>query len=461
MRISSSERSPAALTWVLPATGTIALLAVMALRGFHDPFSIAAAGVAAVLAVVVLLDRAPVVAWWLVPISMSIFVPLPLQPYDLVLGALVGLAIVAWLRRPAHELRVGRIEIAYLLFLAGTLTTLLMPFDWPRWVLAIHMYGTGLFAFELARRGARRYGRAAILWGPLLFAAITTGMLALAARRIGSATTLLLKHRSEMSALPWGSTNYVAAVLVVILPGVLYLARDGASRPLERRIGLVSVAMILAGLVLTTSRGGLLLGAGYLLFVGLRGRRNFQVFAVGALVLVALLFATPFGRAIASRFTDPEQLPSVLIRFDIWHAAWDRGVSHLPFGVGYGQMPLQNDRLADYDPHDFYLSLFCEGGPLAVVLWAALMIALWRTSTLMQSTVDRPAARALRGTMILASLNALFEPTFSGNVYQALFWWMIGILEAGTSIPTVSPVRLVTEPADDTTPRPRAGAPAH
>jgi hypothetical protein len=40
------------------------------------------------------------------------------------------------------------------------------------------------------------------------------------------------------------------------------------------------------------------------------------------------------------------------------------------------------------------------------------------------------AGRSLVLLVTLAFLNSLFEPTFSGNLYFTLFWWIVGVLDA-------------------------------
>lgn len=417
---------------ILPAAGAVALLTLVGLRGPRDPLALAATAVAIVLAMAVALRRFPAIIWSLAPIGMSVFLVLPVQLYDVVILGLAALIFFAWVGRTEHPIRLDRVEVAYLIFMACIAITLLGPFDPRHLFVSVWMFGMGLVAFEVARRGAMRIGRVDMLWGPLLFAALTAVMLVSLARHTGSATSLLSKHRTELTNLTWGSTNYVAAVLVLLLPGVLLIARDPRASATRHRIGSIGVAMVLGALALSTSRGGLLLGVVYVLVVNFGSRRGFQAMAAGVLALLVLLFATPFGALVVARFTNPEEMMSVAIRFDIWHAAWERGVTHLPFGVGFGQGAMQNDKLGDYDPHDFYLTLFGEGGPLALVLWLGLIVVLWRAAARLRTRVpERAAGEALRDTIALTLLNAAFEPTFSGHLYYVLFWWMAGIFEAG------------------------------
>jgi hypothetical protein len=417
---------------VLPlVAGVLGVLTLVALRGPRDPLTLVALVVAVLLPAPTLLSVMPVAAFWLVPVSMLFYFEAPVQPYDVLLLGLTTLILVRWLGTSARSVTLDRVEVAYLVFLASLGTTLLQPFDPRRLLLAVKVYSFGLVAFEIARRGARWYGRTALLIGPLVFAVVTVVTLAMVSHRTTSATSLLLKNRTSLTALSWGSTNYIAAVLVLMLPSILYLARDHGSGPLPRRLGAVGVAMVLAGLVLTTSRGGLLLGVGYLLVSTVGARRGLTAMFAGIAGLAIVLRFTPLGHTVMVRFSDPYELMSVAIRLDIWRAAFERGMAHLPFGVGYGQGFIQMDKLAEYDPHDFYLTLFSEGGPLGLILWPALIASLWYAAGRVDGHApDRAAGRTLRHTIVLALLNALFEPTFSGELYHVLFWWMAGSLEA-------------------------------
>jgi O-antigen ligase len=110
-----------------------------------------------------------------------------------------------------------------------------------------------------------------------------------------------------------------------------------------------------------------------------------------------------------------------------WGLAWQRGVTHLPFGIGAGQGVMQQDRLGIGDPHNFYLTLFSEGGPLSLALWLWMFAALWRKAgALARAPGTSAAGTALQGTVALAMFNACIEPTFPGNLYQTLFWWLAG-----------------------------------
>ena len=129
----------------------------------------------------------------------------------------------------------------------------------------------------------------------------------------------------------------------------------------------------------------------------------------------------------------------------MWAATWQRGMAHLPLGVGTGQGVIQHDLLAWMDPHNYPLTLFSESGPLAVVGWVALIVVVMRTTGRARARLGVDATRVLHATVALGFLNSMFEPTFTGNLYFLLFWWLIGTLEAGAvrpgAVQSVEPLR--------------------
>jgi hypothetical protein len=177
-----------------------------------------------------------------------------------------------------------------------------------------------------------------------------------------------------------------------------------------------------------------------------RARGRLIAAAVGLLALVLL---TPAGTVVLQRFQDPQGIYSVGARWEVWKAAWERGISHLPLGVGHGQGRIQGDELADIDPHNFLLTLFSEGGPLALAAWLLLLYSVWQRGRLLSQTPGgENAAQSLRLLVVLGFLNSLFEPTFSGSLYYTLFWWSVGVLDESEPA-TAQPAIVDSHPSRD------------
>jgi hypothetical protein len=421
---------PELLTTLAPAIAAVLAVFAVASFGATSPWGLALLAPAAVLLFTVLLTGLPLVLFWVVPLSLHAFVYLPLMHYEalvLVLAVpVLGRELPAWRsggwRLPAFE---GR----YLLFLASILPGFVVATSAWRFVGTLKIFVIGLMAFELARRGGRRFGHASMLWGPAGFLAL--GTLSLMANAVLGDVPLFrsAEMRAHFSSLPWGSSNYIAAVIVLCLPGLALLVLTHPRGSAGRWLGIAITGGVLAAILFTTSRGGFLLAAAYLLALAGRARRMpWLVLGVPVAVVLALLF-TPFGQNLLERFVDARSWLSMSFRVAIWGLALARGMSHLPFGVGAGQGVLQSDALQTADPHNFLLFLFSEMGPLTLALWLWTIAALRRRAiACLGAPETRGIGAALRDMIVLALANSMFEPTLNGNLYHLLFWWLAGTL---------------------------------
>jgi hypothetical protein len=379
----------------------------------------------------VTLARFPIVIFWLVPVSMVAFVYAPVLHYEaLVLLLAFVMALEALHRFSSNRLtRPHPLVARYGLFLLTLLPALPHVGSMWRFGSALKIYVVGFVAFLVARRAAARWGRSVLLWGPVTFIGLTTVMLTERAATLGIPTVRAVDERSYLSTLPWGSSNYVAAVTVLCLPVFVHLIRVGG-----RRMRLAAVAIMGSSLVamfLTTSRGGFLLSTLYLATLAIRTRRARLTVTLLAGVLVVGMVMTPLGQGLIGRFSDQRGADSIVFRIWIWSEAWNRGVAAFPFGVGAGQGVVRNDMLGAADPHSFMLHLFGESGVLSVLAWLLVFATLWRMAgRLRTSEAARSAGMVMRDTLALALINSMFEPTLVGNLYHLLFWWLMGIYVA-------------------------------
>ncbi len=430
--LDSRHRRGEIILLLVPALAASTALFVLALRGPTDSVGLVISALLAFSGIGLVLARAPLFILWLVPVSMTVFYYMPLLHYEALVLIVAGVTLISALPRLGpRDLLLESIEWRYGLFLVALLPGLAGSLSPWRFFGTLKMYLVGFLGFEVARRGARHYGREAMLWGPALFCLITSGMLVTRVAELGLPGFKSVLLRTYITHLPWGTSNYVAAVLVLCMPGLVLLIGESPTASLRRGVAVGALAASLGTLLFTTSRGGFLLSVAYLLTLSLRMRRSIWVFLIGAAGFGAALVATPFGRGSIARFTNQQSLDSVIFRVRIWGAAWERGISHLPLGVGAGQGVLQDDKLQWMDPHSFPLTLFSEGGPLVLATWLWVLLALWGASRRLKAEPGRRSAgHALRATLVLAFFNSLFEPTFTGNLYFLLFWWLAGIFEA-------------------------------
>jgi O-antigen ligase len=431
--------APRALELVVPALTAVAALSVVGLLGLRSPLALMILGPVALASMALLLRAAPVLLFWSVPASMYWFTYMPLMHYEFLALLCAAFTLISSpLRVRADRLRIPALEGRYLLFLLALLPGLLVAISPWRFFAAFKLFALGLVGFEAARRGARRLGHEALLWGPAIFMAISSGMMLMKVAASGIPGFKSAALRSYLSEMPWGGSNYVAAVMVLCLPAMVLLARTSPAHGWRRRTAVAITALTLAALLVTSSRGGFALAAGYLVLLAVHNRRSLIPVAGAAVAFGFAVFATSVGQGMLGRFSSARSWDSAGFRVMIWQSAFERGWSHLPFGVGAGQGLIQEDRLQQIDPHNFLLQLFSESGPIAIVLWLWLIAAVWSRAVRIRRDPATPAlGDAALGTVALMFLNMLFEPTMSGNVYHLLFWWIVGILFGGAEAITL------------------------
>ncbi len=433
----------------LPPLAAVLALSVL---GWHDadqPVALAILGLLGIATIALAMRGLPVLLFWAAPVLIISPLYLPVLPYEALIvvlalpllgNALTGLVV----RAPLLD----AIQWRYALFLLLLLPGAIVATSWWRFLGHFKMFALGWLAFEITRRAVPRFGREALLWGPALFCGATFVQLLVTMVLSGVPLFKSVELRTMVTDVGWMHANGIPSIMLLCAPSMLLLVRLTPARSWRRAAALAGLVSPFAVSLLVAARGPFLLTAGYLLIVAVRVRHSWWLgLAVVALITTPLLW-TPLGQGLVERFTNVHALESTLYRFTSWGIAWKRGVTHLPWGLGAGQGVLQNDALLDEDPHNFALTLFSETGPLATLAWFWMMFVLWRhAGSRRRSDGDTGAATALRGTLALGLLNSMFEPTLKSNQMYHLFWWNLGLLEAGllsvgapsTTAATVSP----------------------
>ena len=373
---------------------------------------------------------------WTWPLAMACSLPaligLPqLGPvFALEIALLVVAAVILahglWARRD-WVWRLEPLEIAVAAMLLWGMVTLFWCGSPLWWAAGVRRLAVGLVALWTAYRLGFVY-RARWLPVGIVMAAIA---IALAALQRGMSTdwiALTSSHgRREGTDLGWGGSNYVGALLALTVPTALDLALRSPRRA-GRVLGWLMLPLVVAVMAWTSSRGGaLLVILATLLFVFRErlGARSLALIAAIVLCFAALL-AGP-GAQLLLRFTDPEQLGSLVVRLVFFREGWRRLVEHFPLGFGLGQGFVQLDYLAEADPHNYLLVLGSELGLIGLLLWGLIVVMIWRRSRQLAKTpAVRTGAEALLFTLIVAFVNSLYEPTLTGLHYHFLFYWIVG-----------------------------------
>jgi O-antigen ligase len=214
----------------------------------------------------------------------------------------------------------------------------------------------------------------------------------------------------------YGSPNNLALLLDRALPILVALIAFGWRRGKTRtgvetsdvwKVGLGSVAVIviLIALVLTFSRGALLLGVpAALLFIGLmRGRRAARV-VLAALAAVAAGMLPLLGTdRLRSLFTTDSG--TSFFRLRLWQSAWTMLCDHPWLGVGpdnflyqYRTRYLLPDAWQEPNlshPHNLVLDFGTRLGVLGIVWLVWLQVAFWRIALPLYRRLPEGEGRAL------------------------------------------------------------------
>lgn len=207
---------------------------------------------------------------------------------------------------------------------------------------------------------------------------------------------------------------------------------DRPSRGPSRWCPIVAVAIIVAGLVVTRSKGGILafiIAAALYALILLLHRRFAEhhrvVWAVsGAVVLMGALAV---GCAAASHGLKHGRLPggnSMLVRWQYWHATAQMVADHPLTGVGPGNFAQNYTRYKPAsapesvsDPHSFPLSLLAQYGPLGLLGFLAMvLVPLYRATAAAPSEPvpgdrqSKPKSLAVATLGIVAASLLLFRP---------------------------------------------------
>jgi O-antigen ligase len=256
-----------------------------------------------------------------------------------------------------------------------------------------------------------------------------------------------------------GQSNYLAALLVPILP--IAVAGAFSGRRLHRIVGGVCAALILAGLLITMSKGAIIaLLVGWLCAMpmlwraGAKLRHALVLLGVlGCFILLALWVApdliVSYFERVLFRFDTPD-----FARLDLWKVAWEVFAAHPLLGIGPGSIYLYNRQFAIevLYTHNFVLNTLAELGLAGGVSFFLLLWVLVRRSyrlclSSLRDAKLNPIALGLFVGLLSTLAHGLVEPTFQGQQYVVIFWICMAliylyqrILEQSALAPASNPI---------------------
>jgi O-antigen ligase len=252
----------------------------------------------------------------------------------------------------------------------------------------------------------------------------------------------------------YGSPNNLALYLGRLLP--LALALFGWLQRGRRRVfyGL-AFALISAALVLTYSRGALLLGApaSLLLVTALRGRRALLV----TLALLLLSGAILFFLAGPTRMISMLNLEqgTTFFRLQLWQSSWNMILDHPVLGVGldnflyhyrtYYVLPTAWEEFDLSHPHNLVLDFWLRLGLLGLVVLFWLLIAFfrrgWQAYRRLPEGRDRLLVLGLMGGMVGAVVHGLVDNAFFLVDLAFAFMLALALVQSLGRPPRVAPTR--------------------
>jgi O-antigen ligase len=271
---------------------------------------------------------------------------------------------------------------------------------------------------------------------------------------------ILGNTNSYRSAGPIGDPNFYALVLAVVVPLALFRVRDEVT-PMMKAVAGAAIAVTLAAIALTYSRGGVLTVAAALVLgaVLIRPRARHVLAVLGVIAVVVLLLPGAVVGRVATLNSKADnsiadRLGSEKVALAIFLDHPLQGVGANNFAETYFPYALKlNVPGAANKPHNTYLSIAAETGLLGLLSFGAamatLLIAVWRKRAAARAAGDR-LLEGLAASMFLALCTYLIGVFFLPIAYPRYLWVIAGVAMAvvtmpaeGLDIPELPPLLLV------------------
>jgi O-antigen ligase len=425
--------------WRLPlalAVGTVVVLAPLyLLRGPRLVLLALGGGVAAAAA-------AACFAYPFQTLLLSLFLGFgglgPILPGPVV-SLLLGIAAARALFDVAHGrawvLGTRSHRAALAILVAAVLTSLLVVHDWRAAAGQLYLIAFGLGATVAIVQLADAPGR--VLGVCLAMAAgIATGTLWLVRGLVASSGLGLLQIAAEVRLAGLGTDPNAHAAYATALVAPCLLA-VGRVRGRVARAALVLIAILLvATVILTQSRAGVLVLGGVLVFLVLRARRAraFAFVTLAAAAVVAVLLPQSYW----VRFVSIAQFRGIVVDYSLQlrqHAmegAWQTFLQHPGLGVGLGNLPYHAPQfmLGGFMAHNTLLELAASVGVVGLaawIVWYATGIGMARDAARRWRAADRRSDALVAEAVVVALVAFGAAAMFLSLPFFLMVWVLLAL----------------------------------
>jgi len=238
-----------------------------------------------------------------------------------------------------------------------------------------------------------------------------------------------------------GDPNDLALVLLMYIP--MFAEQALGTRGIRRLSWSLPLAILVTGILVTVSRGGMLgLMAALALTFYDRGRLSVRLLAAPAIAatLIGLLVLAGLNDRSSGSFTPGEIDLSAQSRLDSWESGIRMTIHNPVFGVGFGQFADNHSRYSQNplfwgvrDAHNSFIKAAGETGLVGFIPFMALVILTFRIAFRLRKAEvpeDRPIERAVRRSLF---------PSMAGFCVAAFFlsqcWsWFFFIILAQSAV---------------------------
>lgn len=372
--------------------------------------------------------------------------PLPLDVVTVAVAVVVAAALVDTLREDQWQSQGTPYSLPYLLFLGVGLLSLIAAVDLVEGIAVwLRFLGYFLLSFAVMRALKEKEHFQWIVALMVLAAAVSTlvGLYEYVLRPENSIGLAGLAPEIQgRIAGTYLNPNFFGEYLVLVIPLGLAVALAPNSSFVRRvGVGLVTVLLLIA-LALTFTRGSWLsLGVGLLLF-GLLTEGWLVALLAGVFGTAIVMIPGLVGRFMSIfSFTGG----TVGFRFKLWQIPIGMLRENPLFGVGIGNYlsaftnyvfshPELSVGWVVYGAHSIYLTIGAEMGLAGLLVFALIIISIFRTGLYLHKRFSSPSATYWRylNAGILAALAAFLVNGLTSNTLlhpraAVLFWFLVGM----------------------------------